>query len=327
MAKRLTRSATVLTGALLPMALVAACSSGSGSSSTSSSSAASGSKDIYLVSCSDQVPWCAKYNATAKAGFEAKSYKVTVLGNPFDPALQNQHMNQAITAKPAAIVVLASDVNAIVPAVNRATAAGIPVVNVDSPLPDGAKPSFSILNDHTASGTFAAEGIIAGLKTAGKTSANILIAAGALSMATTQTRLTSFGAGLAANPEYKVVSTIDTAWDQDKATQMSSQIFAQWQAKGGIQAVFAANDLIALGVEKAAQQAGIPVGAKKGGLVIVSGNCLSPGVQALKDDVLFTSATQTPGPIAEATVQQTVAALGGTRQPVVIFVPNHHITQ
>src|SRR5258708_2175200 len=104
-----TRSLAAAGAMVVAAATLTACGSGD-----SGSSATGGKKSVYVISCTDETPWCAKYNSTFKSEFEKAGIDVTVLTDPYDPAEQNQHMNQAITAKPDAIVLLASDAAGIV---------------------------------------------------------------------------------------------------------------------------------------------------------------------------------------------------------------------
>lgn len=322
MKTRTKRSLNAATALILGTTALIGCGS-----SGSSGGSAGKSKEIYVISCTEQVPFCGKYASTLRDAFGKAGYKVTVLTDAFDPAKQNQHMQQAITAKPAAIILNASDATAIVQAVNRATAAGIPVINTDAPLDSGAKVTFNVLADHLAIGKFAGQGIVEGLQAEGMKSGNIFVAAGALATSSARDRLAGIKSVLAGHPQYKIVSVQDTSWDQGKAAQAAAQVFAQYESKGGIQAAYGMNDLLALGVVKAARQANLAVGVKKKGLVVVGGNCLAPGIPALKSDELYTSATQTPGPQAEAVAKHVLEYLAGKKQPKNITLPEYQITQ
>ena len=322
-----------IAGALMLMLVLslAACGSSSTSSATASGSgdASVAGKSVYIINCTEEVPWCAAYQKDLTAELEQAGIEVTSLDDNFEPDLQDQHMNQAIARHADAVILNAANSSAIVPAVERAEAAGVKVVNTDAPLSgEGADaPVLSVVADHVAMGRFAGEGLVEGLEKEGKKSGNVIVAAGALATTSAQERLAGFEGFMKKYPQYKIVAVDDTSWDQNKATQIASQRLAQYRSEGGIQGAYGMNDLLALGVIKAAEQAGVPVGVEKGGLVVVGGNCLAPGIPAVKDGTLFTSGTQTPGPEAEAVAKHTIALLEGKSQPKTVTIKEYKITK
>lgn len=306
-----------------------ACGSSSSDSTSASGSGSVDGKSVYIISCTEEVPFCAAYNNHIAEKLEAAGIDATILTDPFDPALENQHMDQAISRHADAIILNAANSSAIVPAVERAEAAGVKVVNTDAPLSgSGADaPSLNVVADHVAMGEFAGEGLVEGLEEEGKKSGNIIVAAGALASKAAEQRLEGFEGFMKAHPQYEIVAVDDTSWDQNKATQIASQRLAQYRSKGGIQGAYGMNDLLALGVVKAAEQAGIPVGVEKEGLVVVGGNCLAPGIPAVKNGTLFTSGTQTPIPQGDEVVKHTIALLEGKPQPETVTVKEYKITK
>jgi ABC-type sugar transport system substrate-binding protein len=125
-------------------------------------------KKVALVTCEPNV-FCHAYNINLTRHLEAAGATVTQLSDNFDPALQNQHMNQAIAQKPDVIVLFASNADAVVAALQRAKDAGIPVVNVNARLnPAGDQViTFEVIADNSALGRFAAENLVEGMKKAG----------------------------------------------------------------------------------------------------------------------------------------------------------------
>src|SRR5581483_11872362 len=285
-------------------------------------------KKVVLLNCADAVPWCAAFNKTFKESMTKAGVETTVLTDNFDANVQNQHMNQAIASHPDAILVLASDYKAIIPGVIRAKNAGIPVVNLDAPLADGGSKylTFQVLADHYRLGVLSAQGLVSGLKKEGLAKANVIVLSGVLAGPTAPLRLAGFKSVFKKYPQYKIVAIQDTFWDQTKATQAAQQLFAQYASKGGIQGVYGMNDLLALGAVHAAQQAGVKVGTKQHGLIVVGGNCLAPGIAAIKDGSEYSSATQSPVPQAKATASHLIAFLRGAKQPKTTLLPEYAIT-
>ncbi|WP_272475606.1 sugar ABC transporter substrate-binding protein [Baekduia alba] len=319
----------MVTVGVLALAAVGCGSSESSSSAKGGGGSASGSvsgKKAFVISCSDEVPFCNAYNKTIASRLEAAGMKVTTLTDAFDAGLQNQHMNQAIAQHPAAIVLNASNSSAIVPAVKRAVAAGVKVVNTDAPLSSDGVASLQVVADHQAMGRFAAEGLVDGLQKEGVDKGSVFVAAGALASKAAQERVEGFKTTMAKYPQYKIVAVDDTSWDQNKATQVAAQRLAQYRSSGGIKGAYGMNDLLALGVIKAAKQAGVKVGVKQKGVVVVGGNCLAPGIPAVKDGSLYTSGTQTPVPQGDAVAKNTIALLEGQKLPPVVTVKEYKIT-
>ena len=71
------------------------------------------------------------FTETAKAN----GLEVSVAQSPFDPALQAQQMDDAIAKKVDAIVMMIMSQKALIPALTRAKAAHIPVILIDTPIP------------------------------------------------------------------------------------------------------------------------------------------------------------------------------------------------
>lgn len=338
-AERVLRARVRLAGILVLGVALGLLAAGCGSSDSSSNDGGSGTtsagtasvkgKSVVLVDCSDQIPWCHAYNETIAAGLDRAGVKLTTLTDPFDPAVQDQHMNQAIAQHPDAIILLASNSSSIIPAINRAKSAGIPVINTDAPLAEGGldAAAFEVIADHEAMGRYAAEGLVDGLQREGVSSGNVFVAAGALAAPPAQARLIGFKQVMKRSPQYRIVSVQDTSWDQTKAAQAATQIIAQYRGQGGIQGAYGMNDLLALGVVKAAQQAGVEVGVENRGIVVVGGNCLAPGVPAVRQGLLHTSGTQTPTTQGAVVVEHLLEFLAGKQQQKTITVPEYKITR
>ena len=207
-------------------------------------------KKVYLVTCEPNV-FCHAYNAQLTKLLKAKGISVTQLSDNFDPALQNQHMNQAIAAKPDAIIVFASNADAIVPALKRAKQAGITTVNVNARLkPAGEKfVDYEIVADNGELGKSAAVNLIEGMKKAGYTKGNVMVITGTKGTLIVQDRMVQFYKIMKQNPQYKVVSDQDGNWDQVKSSQLALQTFTKYRSQGGIQGAYGMADYMAAGIK------------------------------------------------------------------------------
>jgi ABC-type sugar transport system substrate-binding protein len=318
---------------------LAACgsssSSGSGSSGSSNASTGSspppnaatsttvpttkvkGNKKVILVTCEPNV-FCHAYNINLTQKLKASGVKVTQLSDNFDPAVQNQHMNQAIAQKPDAIVLFASNADAIVPALRRAKAAGVPVVNVDARLkPNGDKlVTFNAVANNAALGRSAAQNLVEGMKKAGHTSGKIISITGTMGTLIVQDRLDAFQKYMKQYPQYKVVATQDGNWDQVKSSQIALQLLTKYRSQGGIQGAYGMADYQAAGIIQAAQQLGIPTGVNGAQSLVVTGsNCTPTGYPLLASGKLYGDATQSPIHESNTAYTHVAAFLNGQKQP------------
>lgn len=265
--------------------LASACGSGSGTGSAAGGSDGSvKDKSVVYVGCDNTNAFCAAWNKTFQTDMQKSGVKVRMLLDKFDPATQAQHMNQAVALHPDAIVVGPASEEAIVPALRRADQAGIPVVHVKgSPSDAGAQyVTLSVETNNKALGQFAAQNIVDGLAKEGKKAGNIIALTGTSTQSIVQQRVSAFKAEIAKHPGLEIVAIEDANWDEAKTAQLASQLFAKYDAKGGIQAAYGMADNQAVGIIQAAQQAGMPVGVKDNGLVVTGSNCSLAGSRPSK---------------------------------------------
>jgi ABC-type sugar transport system substrate-binding protein len=286
-------------------------------------------KKFAYVACSDLNRWCREFRHTIVPALEAKGVIVTDLQDPYDPVLQAQHLDQAVAQKPDLIAVLATNARSIIPGLRRAQAAGIPVINLVGPTVPESEPYFkaSIENNHQQLGEFAATNLVEGLKKEGRTTANIIVITGAQVQPEVAVRMGGFKSVLDKYPEYKVVDIQDGNWDQGKTADIARTLFAKYADKGGIQGAFGMADHMAAGIIEAAQQAGIPVGVDKNGLVVVGSNCFKIGTVNVGNGLEYGSATQASHPTAVFALPLLEKALAGQEIPKRSLMTEGRITK
>jgi ribose transport system substrate-binding protein len=98
---------------------------------------AASAETFALVQINQQALFFNQMNAGATAAAEAQGDELVIFNANNDPAAQNSAIETYIAQGVDGIVVVAIDVNGIMPAVEQAAAAGIPVVAVDAVLPEG----------------------------------------------------------------------------------------------------------------------------------------------------------------------------------------------
>lgn len=101
------------------------------------SPAAAAEKTFALVQINQQALFFNQINEGAQKAADAAGVKLVIFNANNDPAAQNSAIETYIQQKVDGIAVVAIDVNGIMPAVNQAAEAGIPVVAIDAILPEG----------------------------------------------------------------------------------------------------------------------------------------------------------------------------------------------
>lgn len=331
----------LLIGALLLLALALAVTACGGSSSSSSSpsttaessepaessggtedasseEAGSGSvegKKVTVVSVAEGNPWAAVFNKIVEEKLGAEGVEVTVVGS-LEPAAQVQMLNQAVAESPELIILEALDSKAVAPAIAKAKAQGIAVLNADGKAdPSVASELNQVLSDNVSLGEYAAENIIEGLEAEGKKSGNVGVITGTAAMLLTQERMEGFNKVLGEHPSYKVVYEEDGNWEPVKSGELAKQMFAKF-GKDGIQAAYGMADYMAVPIVTAAKQAGIPVGVKNNGLIVTGGNCFKVGIESIEAGEMYGTATEDPGTIAEQVSEYATKMLEGKEVPL-----------
>jgi ABC-type sugar transport system substrate-binding protein len=313
-------------GVLAVVAALAAtvASSSSGARAVAASSSLKG-KTVAIVSGPNSNPWSAVFNNTVKGLLQAQGAKVRVSGT-LDPAAQVQLLNQAVSAKPALVVLEALDSTAIGAAIEKAKAQGVKILNVDGrAIPAAAKGLNQVLSDNLSLGRFAAQNIVEGLQHQGRKSAKVAVISGTASMLVTQDRMKGFRAVMAHYPRYKVVTVQDGNWDPVKSGTIATQLFAKY-GRTGLQAAYGMADYMAIPIVTAAKQAGVPLGGRNG-LVITGGNCFKAGIQAIRAGTMYGTATEDPGTIAKLSGQYAIKLLSGQRVPLTETVREARVTK
>lgn len=300
---------------------------GGGSTSSAGGSDVSGKK-VTLVHCGDVNPWCAVYNKTIIAGLKKEGVQVEYLQDPFDVSLEIQNLQTAIAAHPDLILVSPTDDNSLVPSLQQAKAQGVPVIiNNSMPAPAAKDLVTATINaDQASLGTYAAQNLVEGIKAEGLTGGNIIAITGSDATATSGDRMTAFKAELAKNPGFNLVEEKNGNWDPALTGQIASQLFAQYESKGGIQGAYGMADYQANAIIQSAQQAGLPLGVADKGLIVTGSNCFKVGIDNITAGLQYGTATQTPDAEGRFVVDWTLKYLRGEDVPKVNLNSEDRVT-
>ncbi len=295
-----------------------ATSASSEASSESGGSSIEGKK-VTLVSVPDSNPWAAVFNKIVDEELSSAGASVKIVSNA-EPAGQVQLLNQAVAENPDLIVLEALDSKAVAPAIAKAKAQGIAVLNADGKADPSVEDELNqVLSDNVALGEYAAENIVEGLEKEGKKSGDIGVITGTAAMLLTQERMEGFNKVLEENPGYKIVWEEDGNWDPVKSGELATQMFAKF-GKDGLQAAYGMADYMAVPIVTAAKQAGVPVGVENDGLIVTGGNCFKIGIEAIEAGEMYGTATEDPGTLAEQVSAYAKKMLAGEEVPLTEMV-------
>jgi ribose transport system substrate-binding protein len=249
------------------------------------------------------------FTETAKAA----GLDVSVVQSPFDPALQAQQLDDAIAKKVDAIVMMIMSQKALLPALTRAKEAHIPVVLINTPIPETDLFTAFVGEDSNAMGGTAAKAMAEALKD--RTPAKVAIIAGSMDEGIAPARVAAFKAEMANHPGITVVAVEETHWAPPQAEKAAGQLLARFSGEGGLDGIYAMNDPLANGAVQGAQSAGVKLGTGKGELVIVGGNCLAMGVADIEQGTMYATLYHTPINMGNDTANTVVKILKGESVP------------
>ena len=283
-------------------------------------------KHIVFVACGPSNPWCKTFNERVLGVLKDSGVKVTLLESDLDPVQVNQQMAQAISLTPDLVMVLPADDKSLVAAIKKAKAAGVAVQYLDSPVNEAILDdiAYQVVADNYALGKFAGENIIEALKAQGKTSANVISITGSAGTAMVSERQRGFVEAMAAAPEYKIVDVQATNWDPIESGRIAQQLFAKYASQGGIQAVRADADYMAIPVIEAARQAGLKIGGADG-LVVSGSTCTPEGIAAIRAGDMVGTATADAWTQGQATAEAAIKFLSGEKLEKTIMVPEFRV--
>ncbi len=260
------RLGAFLFAAAFTAATLTGCTGGSSDGSSSGGgSSAGGGHEIGYVNLADTDVFCMSREAALTAAIEGSDYTVSFSDGNNDNQKQIDQVNAFISRGVDALVIVPADSEAIVPAINAAESAGIPVICLGIAASSG---NFTYIGSQNYDAGYMQGEYMADVLPEG---ANILYCAGTAGLQHSAERREGFLAAL----EEKGRSDISVLADQDGdyVKDEAMRICDAWiqtysDGAGGVtfQAIVCANDQMALGCMESLKGAGIPDGA-----VLISG--------------------------------------------------------
>ncbi len=231
-----------------------------------------------------------------------------------DPARQASQIEDFINRKVSAILLNPTDSNAVVPSVQKANSANIPVITIDRSAA-GGKVATYIASDNVAGGKMAADFMCKQINAKG----NVVELQGIAGTSAARDRGQGFDSEMAAAcPNAKIVAKRPADFDRAKGNTVFADILT---SQPDIAGVFAQNDEMVLGAIQAADA------AKRTGIAFVGFDGTPDAVAALKAGKLAGDVAQQPTQMGILGVQNAVKVLQGQSVQANIVSPLKLLTK
>jgi ribose transport system substrate-binding protein len=286
-------------------------------------------KRVVVLATANTNPYIGAWTSTfAKLATQA-GMKVTTLSANYDAAVQAQQIDDAISQKYDLIVLCYINDQAVVPALTRAKAAGIPVILYATPIKKDYEDLFLsyIGTNNSDLGRIAGENLVKALAEEGKTKARVVAITGLAQQTHVIARMDAFKAVLAQHPDIQLIDTEDGKWNTALTEKITGELLVRYNAQGGLDGVFAMADNQATGAIQAVQSAGLKLGVADKGIVVVASNCMKDGVLHIKSGEQYSTATQIPTEEAQAAVTKITAYFNGTPLQKYETIPVYGVTK
>lgn len=238
-----------------------------------------------------------------------------------DVEKQMQIVENLIQTKVAALCVTPSGSREIVPAIEKANRAGIPVLIVDTRVDAKAlgesqgKIASFIGSDNYEGGKLAGEFIAKRLGGRGK----VAVLEGIPGHETGDSRLRGFRDAIKAAPGVEIVASQTANWERDQGFNVFQNIL---QSHPDVQAVFACSDLMALGAVEA-----IAAAKKTGQIAVVGFDASDEARKAVMGGTMDATVAQSPATMGAMAVENAYRLIKGEPIREEMVVPIKLITK
>jgi ribose transport system substrate-binding protein len=238
-----------------------------------------------------------------------------------DVEKQMQIIENLIQAKVAALCITPSGSREVVPAIDKANRAGIPVVIVDTRV-DGkalseAKATIAsfIGSDNYEGGKLAGEFIAKRLNGKGK----VAVLEGIPGHETGDSRLKGFRDALKTTPGVEIVASQTANWERDQGFNVFQNIL---QSHPDVNALFACSDLMALGAIEA-----IAAANKTGNIVVVGFDALPEAREDVQKGTMDATVAQFSARMGAQAVENAYRLIKGEQVKEEVVIPIKLVTK
>jgi ribose transport system substrate-binding protein len=297
---------------LLTSCALAACHKPASSDSTPKSDS-QGTIGISMLTLDN--PFFKVIGDTISAEGKTRGYDSILVSGDKDVAKQSNQIKDFIVKKVAAIVLSPCDSKSIVPVIQEANAAGIPVFTVDIPCNEpGVKIVTQVATDNFGGGKEAAAALIEALGEAGGKVAVLHFK----QAESCQLRVKGFREVIEAHnasgkAKIEIVTELESGGAKDAGYKAAEDAL---QAQPDLRGIFAINDPAALGARAALEKAG-----KTEQITIVGFDGQPEGKQAIKEGKIYADPIQFPDKMGVQIVEAIVAHSKGETVPPQMLIP------
>ncbi|MEZ0167983.1 substrate-binding domain-containing protein [Microvirga sp. TS319] len=274
-------------------------------------------KTFALVQINQQALFFNQMNEGAKKAADAAGVNLVVFNANNDPAAQNSAIETYIQQKVDGLAVVAIDVNGIMPAVNQAAQAGIPVVAIDAILPKGPQKA-QIGVDNAAAGADMGKFFLDYVKTnmGGKAKVGIV---GALNSFIQNVRQEGFEKTINGAPGITKAGVVDGQNIQDNALAAAENLIT---GNPDMTAIYATGEPALMGAIAAVESQG-----KQEGVKVFGWDLTAQAIAGIDKGYVVAVIQQDPASMGAAAVNalKTLSS-GGSVEPI-ISVPVTIVTK
>lgn len=301
--------------AVAAFAFLAACDRPISPPSAGGSAQPAGKGAIGISMLTLDNPFFKVIGDTISAEGKKQGYDSILVSGDKDVAKQSNQIKDFIVKKVAAIVLSPCDSKSIVPVIQEANAAGIPVFTVDIPCNEpGVKIVTQVATDNFGGGKEAAAAMIEALGEAGGKVAVLHFK----QAESCQLRVKGFRAAIDAHntsgkAKIEIVTELESGGAKDQGYKAAEDAL---QAQPGLRGIFAINDPAALGARAALEKAG-----KTQQIVIIGFDGQPEGKQAIKEGKIYADPIQFPDKMGVKIVEAIIAHSKGETVPPQTLIP------
>lgn len=262
---------------------------------------------IALVQINQQALFFNQMNEGAQDAADDAGADLVIFNANNDPAAQNNAIETYIAQGVDAIIVVAIDVNGVMPAVEQAAEAGIPVLAVDAILPEGPQ-ATQIGVDNRAAGAMMAEHFLE--VTGGEAKVGII---GALNSFIQNVRQEGFEQGIADAGGVEVVGVVDGRNVQDTALAAAENLIT---ANPAMDAVYATGEPALVGAVAAVEAQGAT-----DRVAVFGWDLTEQVINAIDEGYVKAVVQQDPYEMGATAVESALTLIDGGSVPPEISVP------
>lgn len=272
---------------------------------------------IGLIQINQQALFFTQMNEGAQKAADAAGAELVIFNANNDPAAQNNAIETYIQQGVDGLVVVAIDTNGIMPAVNAAAEAGIPVVAVDAVLPEGPQKA-QVGVDNEGAGRAMGEFFLKYMADSMGGSAKLGIV-GALNSTIQNIRQKGFEDVVSANSGVTMAGVADGRNVQDSALAAAENLIT---ANPDLTAIYATGEPALLGAVAAVESQG-----KQDQVKVFGWDLTAQAIKGIDEGFVAGVVQQDPAGMGAAAVDALVTIIGGGSVEANIPVPITIVTK